>query len=272
MSSFSSSAPGVTVVTAVRNGRATLEDTIRTVLAQTYPGVEHVVVDAASTDGTQEMLAGCGARVRWVSERDLGPYDGMNKGIGMVEDPSRYIVILNADDMFHAPDAVERMMSGSAGEDFLYGRLERFDEELNYRDVIGREVRGRKLLYGMRCHHQTVFCRRAVFDRIGRFDLQYRIAADYDWVLRAFHDPGVSRRFVPVTVATMRRGGLSDVRYPESARERWRIVRQRFPSVDLVRYTLWTGFGDYGRFWLQQALKRVGLLNALRRTAKAVRR
>jgi len=264
--------PGVTIVTAVRNGRATLDDTIRSVLAQTYSDVEHLVVDAASTDGTQEMLAGFGARVRWVSERDRGPYDGMNKGIGMVEDPSRYIVILNADVRFHASDAVERMMKGSAGEDFLYGRLERFDEDLNYRDVIGREVQGRMLLYGMRCHHQTVFCRRAVFDRIGLFDLQYRIAADYDWVLRAFHDPGVSRRFVPVTVATMRRGGLSDVRYLDSVRERRRIVRRRFPFADLVRYTLWTGFGDYGRFWLQRALKRAGLLKAVRRGAKAVRR
>ena len=263
--------PGVTVVTAVRNSRATLDDTIRCVLAQTWPDVEHVVVDAASSDGTQDLLASYGPRVRWVSERDRGPYDGMNKGIGMVEDPSRYVVILNGDDLFHAPDAVEQMLRGASGEDVLYGRLERLDEELDYRDVIGREVRGRALLYGMRCQHQSVFCRRAVFDRIGRFDLQYRIAADYDWVVRVFHDAGISKRFVPVTVSTMRRGGLSDVRYLESVRERWRIVRTHFSRADLARYSLWTGFGDYGRYWLQQGLKRLGLLNVVRRAARAVR-
>lgn len=263
--------PGVTVVTAVRNCRATLAETIASVRAQTWPDVEHVVVDAASTDGTRELLEACDARVRWVSERDRGPYDGMNKGIGMVDDPARYIVILNADDAFFSHDAVERMLSGSGGEDLLYGRLERLDGTTGWRDTIGREIRGRALLYGMRCHHQTVFARRALFDRIGRFDLRWKIAADYDWVVHAFREPGVTTRFVPVTVATMRRGGLSDVRYLDSVRERWRIVRERFGPADLARYTAYTVFGDYGRFWLQQGLGRIGLLDAARALARAVR-
>jgi hypothetical protein len=121
----------------------------------------------------------------------------------------------------------------------------------------------------MRCHHQTVFCRRAVFTRLGGFDLQYRIAADYDWAVRAFRDPAVSRRFVPVVVAVMRRGGVSDTRYLESVRERWRIVRRHYPASDVLRYALWSGAGDYGRFWLQQGLRRVGLLNRARDLKRA---
>ncbi len=127
------------------------------------------------------------------------------------------------------------------------------------------------MLYGMRCHHQAMFCRRAVFDRVGGFDLRYRIAADYDWVVRVFHRPDVSKCFVPVVVATMRRGGLIDRGYLHSIGERWVIVNRNFPPLDVLRYALWTVFGDYGRYHLQQALERVGLLSHVRRLKRVWR-
>jgi glycosyltransferase involved in cell wall biosynthesis len=271
MTPHSLPAAGVTVVTAVFNGRSTLEDTLSSVRAQTWPDVRHVAVDGGSTDGTRELLESQGDSVRWISEKDRGLYDAMNKGLALIDDPSRYVIFLNSDDVFHGHDAVERVMCASSGEDLVYGRLERFDEELDYRDVIGREVDQRDMLFGMKCHHQAVFCRRAVFDTIGRFDLGYRIAADYDWMVRAFRDPRVSRRHVPVVVSTMRRGGLSDVRYLDSVRERWRVVRAHYPRLDQLRYAAYSGFGDYGRYWLQQGMKRVGLLNAARDAKRALR-
>lgn len=263
-------APGVTVITAVFNGRATLGQTLDSVRAQSWPDVRHVVVDGGSTDGTLDLLAAQGDRVRWTSGRDRGLYDAMNKGVGLEADASRYLIFLNADDLFHDADTVERILRGSDGEDLVYGRLERFDERLGHRDVIGREVTERDMLYGMRCHHQATFARRSVFDTIGRFDLDYRIAADYDWMVRAFLDPRVTRRHVPVVVATMRRGGLSDARYLDSVRERRRIVNRRYPPADRLRYAMWTPFGDYARYWLQQGLDRAGLLNAARGVKRAM--
>ena len=254
----------VAVITAARNAAPTLERTIESVARQTWRPVEHIVVDGASSDGSAALLARHAGRVRSISEPDRGLYDAMNKGVGLVADPDAYVIFLNADDTFHAPDTVERVMGAAGGEDFVYGRLERHDEELDYRDVIGREVTARDMVLGMRCHHQAMFTRARVFKRVGGFDLRYRIAADYDWAVRVFLDPGVSRRFVPVTVATMRRGGLSDRRYLASVRERWGIVRRHYPPAELLRYTLWTGFGDYARYYAQQGLKRVGLLNRVR--------
>lgn len=259
-----SSRPPVVVVTAVRNAAATLERTLESVARQTWRPLEHVVVDGASTDGTTALLERRGDRVRWVSEPDRGLYDAMNKGVARVSDPSAYIVFLNADDTFHTDDAVERALAAAAGEDLVYGRLERHDVVLDHRDVIGREVTARDLVLGMRCHHQAMLTRAAVFRRVGGFDLRYRIAADYDWAVRVFLDRGVSRRFVPVVLATMTRGGLSDRRYLASVRERWHVVRRRYPFGELLRYTLWTGFGDYLRYYVQQALARVGLLNRAR--------
>jgi len=122
----------------------------------------------------------------------------------------------------------------------------------------------------MRCHHQTLFCRREIFDRAGGFDLRYRIAADYDWAVRVFLRADVSKRFVPEVVATMRRGGISDRKYLDSVKERWRVVRDHYPPADRLRYALYTGVGDYGRYLLQQGLKRLGLLNRARDLKRAM--
>lgn len=256
--------PGVAVITAVRDAATTLERTLESVARQSWRPLAHIVVDGASRDGTRAILERHGPRVRWISEPDRGLYDAMNKGLAMVEDPGAYVLFLNADDTLHAEDAIERALAAAAGEDLVYGLLQRFDEELDHRDVIGREVTSRDLVLGMRCHHQAMLTRAPVFRRVGGFDLRYRIAADYDWAVRAFLDGAVTKRFVPVVVSTMRRGGLSDRRYLASVRERWHIVRRHYPAGELLRYTLWTGFGDYLRYGAQQVLRRLGLLNAAR--------
>jgi glycosyltransferase involved in cell wall biosynthesis len=256
--------PAVAVITAVRNAEATLERTLASVARQTWKPLEHIVIDGASTDGTRAILERQGAAVRWMSEPDRSLYDAMNKGLAMVRDHDAYVLFLNADDTFHADDAIESVLRAAAGEDLIYGLLERFDEELDYRDIIGREVTSRDLVLGMRCHHQAMLTRARVFERVGGFDLRYRIAADYDWAVRAFLNGSVSKRFVPVVVSTMSRGGLSDRVYLRSVRERWLIVRRHYPLAELARYTAWTGIGDYLRYYTQQGLKRTGLLNRAR--------
>ena len=256
--------PLVTVITAVMNGRATLEHNLLSVLEQSHSPVEHVVVDGGSTDGTLELIRRYAPHLRYVTGPDRGIYDAMNKGLALVPDPESYVIFLNADDAFAGRDTVERVMRAAAGEDLIYGLLERFDAELDYRDVIGGPVSPRDLVLGMKCQHQALLCRRRAFDVVGPFDLRYRIAADYDWVVRAFLHPGLTRRYVPEVISVMQRGGLSDRKYLESVRERWDIVRRHFSTLDLLRYTAYTGFGDYVRYWTQQGLKRVGLLNRAR--------
>jgi len=207
-----------------------------------------------------------------VSEPDRGIYDAMNKGLAMVRDPERYVIFLNADDQLAGPETLAAVMSRAQGEEFLYGRLERRDDPLGHRDVIGREVTKRDLLFGMKCHHQAILCRRRAFDRIGGFDLRYRLAADYDWVVRAFGNAGIPRRFVPVVVTAMHRGGVSDARYPASIRERWGIVRRHYSAGDLALYTLYTPFGDYLRYYVQRALRPLGLLNLARAVKQGLAR
>jgi glycosyltransferase involved in cell wall biosynthesis len=267
---LSSAAPAVTVITVVRNGAATIGASIESVLAQSHRPLEHVIVDGGSTDGTLDILGRYGDRVRWMSEPDRGLYDAMNKGLDLIRDPARYVIFLNADDSFHAPDVVARAFALSDREDFIYGRLERLDEELGDRDVIGRPVTSRDLLFGMRCHHQTILCRKGVFDRIGGFNIEYRIAADYDWVVRAFHSTEITRRFVPVVMATMRRGGFSERGYLDGARERRRIVRASYSRADAARFMAYSLYGDYLRWGLQQTLRPLGLIPLVRRLKRSL--
>jgi glycosyltransferase involved in cell wall biosynthesis len=256
--------PRICVITVVRNGAETIEATIRSVLEQTAVPLDYWIRDGASTDGTLEILQRYASRVRVRSEPDQGLYDAMNKGVGLVEDPGTYIHFLNADDRFAAPDALERVLAGAEGADFVYGLLERRDEELRDRDVVGRPVTRRDLLYGTRIAHQAILCRRRVFDLVGGFRTEYRYAADYDWMLRVFEKPDLSARFVPVVVASMGFGGLSWERFPAMARERFGIVRKHYPFPDVLRFSIYTVFGDYLRHYVQRVLRHAGLLHAAR--------
>ena len=259
------SAPApVTVITVVRNSARTIEAAVESVLAQSHRPLEYIVVDGCSTDGTLDILRRYGDRVRWKSMPDGGLYDAMNQGIARVPEPDTYIHFLNADDRFAANDSLERALAGSAGADFVYGRLERRDDALRYSDVVGQPVDRRALLYGTRIAHQAILCKRSVFDRVGGFQTEYRIAADYDWMLRVFEDRRITTRFVPVVIASMGFGGVSWEGFPALARERFRIVRRHYPLADVVRFSVYTVFGDYLRHYLQRALRGMGLLNAAR--------
>ncbi len=263
-------APRVTVITVVKNGALAIADTMESVLAQTHRPLEHLIVDGGSTDGTVDVIRKYGDRVRWISEPDRGLYDAMNKGVALVRDPERYVIFLNADDSLHTPDAIAQVLAKSNGEDFLYGRLERYDERHDDRDVIGKAVTSRDLLFGMRCHHQTILCRKSVFDRIGGFCLEYRIAADYDWVVRVFRSPDITRRFVPVVVATMRRGGVSERGYLDGIRERRQIVSAWYSRSDAARFMAYSIYGDYLRWGLQRLLRPLGLIPLVRRLKRSV--
>jgi glycosyltransferase involved in cell wall biosynthesis len=264
-------APDVTVITVVRNAEETLERTILSVLGQTHPSLDHLIMDGRSSDGTLDIVRKYQDHVRWISEPDRGLYDAMNKGLGLVVNPESYVIFLNADDVFHAPDAVERVLALSRGEEFLYGRLERRDASIGTSDVIGAPTTSRRMLYAMRCHHQAILCRRRVFDSIGAFNLEYRVAADYDWVIRVFQNDAIAKRFVPVIVATMNMGGVSDRGYLHGIWERRRVVRRRYSAADYRKFWIYSLFGDYLRFYAQRVLKRVGLLRAAR-SVKAIAR
>lgn len=264
-------APHVTVITVVRNARDALAGTIESVLAQTHRPLDYLVLDGASTDGTVELLRRCAGRLRFESAPDAGIYDAMNRAVAKVARPDSYLFFLNADDRFVAPDAVARVLAGGGGADFVHCLLERRDDALRTRDVVGGPVSLADLALQNRCGHQMIFCRRAVFDVVGDFDLRYPIAADYDWAIRVFQRAEISKRFVPEVCASMGAGGLSERRYARLLAERRRIVRERLGAAASARFMAYTLAVEYPRLAVRRLLGAVGLLRAARLVRRALR-
>jgi len=193
---------------------------MRSVFAQTYPRIEYIVIDGGSTDGTQDVIRDHAERLAyWTSEPDRGISDAFNKGVAAAS--GRLIGLLNADDWME-PDQIERAVAAleRTGADFVFG-------DLVYHDPAGRAVH-RVLgdatyarVIGSRMpevNHPTLLARRETYERIGLFDLRYRAAMDYDWLLRA-HLAGCRGVYEPGIAAHMTLAGVSDRAYARALGE-----------------------------------------------------
>ncbi|MBB5688885.1 glycosyltransferase [Roseomonas alkaliterrae] len=203
--------PLVSVVTVCRNAAATLQACLESVAAQTWPAVEHIVIDGVSTDGTLAMLEAWRPRLAvLVSEPDSGLYDAMNKGVARAR--GEFVLFLNADDLFAGPDALRDAMAAIAadpGGDVYYGSLEvRIGGERHVYAPPPPEKAAEEMVLGC-LPHQATLARRAVFERTGPFDLRWRRHADYAWWLAVIGDPEIRLRRIPTVIASFAMGGAS---------------------------------------------------------------
>ena len=259
--------PKVSVITVVRNNAAMIERCVRSVLAQTYPNIEYVVIDGASDDGTLEILQGFGERIDLlVSEPDGGIYEAMNKGLAQAT--GAYICFLNADDSY-TPEAVEASMRHILEHDlemsyagFVYERPDGVVAELADEP---RPWDASLLVQGMPGGHETIFARREVYDRIGPFDTSFRLAGDYDWVIRAFR-AGVRARPLFRNILTMSMGGASFNPFTERL-ENFRLLCREFGPLDPVFLNKLYELKFY-RNWHQRVLEDTELLEILDRAGK----
>jgi glycosyltransferase involved in cell wall biosynthesis len=203
----------ISIITVAFNVASTIADTLESVAFQTYPDVEHIVVDGASTDGTPELVRKCGRRVaRLISEPDHGIYDAMNKGLRLAT--GDIIGFLNADDVYADTGVLARVSTAmeTGRLDALFG-----DAEFVSPDRPGHPLRryrsGRfrpgRIAWGWMPAHPTLFLRRHVYDRFGLFRTDYRIAGDFELVARMFHGDTLKYRHVPEVLVRMRTGGVS---------------------------------------------------------------
>jgi glycosyltransferase involved in cell wall biosynthesis len=199
----------VTVVTPVWNGERTLARALASVAGQTYPAIEHIIIDGGSRDATLEIL-GAAARPPglWLSEPDAGLYDAINKGIALAS--GQYVKILNADDVLPL-DSVEIAMRAAAsvtGDHCIRGDLAITDDDDRVLKVVTRETRPWFLPEFFPILHPSWYLPTAVYARLGLYSTEYRVAADWEYFLR-LHAAGVPILHVDQVLAQFRRGGLS---------------------------------------------------------------
>ncbi|MGB7418565.1 MAG: glycosyltransferase family 2 protein [Erythrobacter sp.] len=203
----------ISLITASYNSAATIADTLRSVAAQTYPDLEHIVVDGASKDETMAIVEEYGDHLADArSEPDKGIYDAYNTGLSRVS--GDVIGFINSDDFYYGPHVIGEVAAAfdSANVDAVFADLIYVDPDDTDRVVRhwrGRELDQAALRRGFVPAHPTLFVRRSMFDKVGEFDTRFRLAADYDFMLRLFARHHAEARYVPQTWVRMRTGGAT---------------------------------------------------------------
>ena len=222
----------ISVVTAVWNRAATVGGAIDSVASQTYSHIEHLVIDGASTDGTMaEVDARRHAGMVVVSEPDRGIYDALNKGLA--RSTGDVVGLLHSDDFFADERVIARIADRFADPaiDAVYGDLDYVsasDPARVIRHWRAGEVTPAKLRRGWMPPHPTLFLRRHVIETHGAYDTGYRIAADYDVVLRWFGTARITSAYIPEVLVKMRVGGESNASLAKilrKSREDYRALR-----------------------------------------------
>lgn len=203
----------VSIITVVFNAVHTFVGTVQSVKNQTYRQIEYIVVDGASTDGTQDIIASHKKYIsKMVSEPDKGIYDAMNKGLKLAT--GEIICFLNADDMY-TDDRVIEQVAGCMTQnnlDALFGDAEFINSEHPARVVrrySSKHFCPERIAWGWMPAHPALFLHRRVYDRFGMFRTDYRIGGDFELVARIFHEGHLKYQYLPQVLVQMRTGGIS---------------------------------------------------------------
>ena len=202
----------ITIITITCNSAKSLPRTLESVLSQTYPDIEHVIVDGASTDGTKEIIEAYAKKhqnVRWKSEKDSGIYNALNKGIAM--STGDIIGFLHSDDVLYSPHSIEQIAAAFEDKriDVVYGDLQYCHEGKIIRRWKSNDFHPYSLKYGWMPPHPTMYVRKEVYQQVGEYDEWFHISADYDMMLRIFQR-GYHSQYIPEVLVRMETGGASN--------------------------------------------------------------
>lgn len=206
----------ISVITATYNSEKTLRDTIESVLNQDYPDIEYIIIDGASKDNTTDIIREYeyrfNGRLKWISEPDKGIYDAMNKGIYMAT--GDVIGILNSDDFYTSNIIVKYIANKlqSSDIDAVYGDIHYVnDDDLKkcVRYYSSKAFKRWQMRLGLMPAHPSFYCRKKLYEKYGGFDLSYKVAADFECLLRLIFVHKIRIQYIPMDFVTMRTGGAS---------------------------------------------------------------
>lgn len=204
----------VSIITASHNSVDTIVDTINSVLTQTYPDIEYIVIDGASSDGTKDIVTSFGQRIsRFVSEPDEGLYDAINKGIRIAT--GEIVGILNSDDFFCNNTVIERVVESFMGNeiDAVFGDVQ-FVDTVNTSRVVryysSKHFKTARFRFGFMPAHSSFYVKRELFEKLGYYKTDYKIAADYELLIRFLYINKISYKYLEMPFVSMRMGGVSN--------------------------------------------------------------
>lgn len=204
----------ISIITATYNSAATIKDTLMSVNNQDYPNIEHIIIDGNSNDKTLDIVQEYGKRVTTiVSEPDSGIYDAMNKGIKAAT--GDVVGILNSDDFYAYDDVVSKIVLAFESDntidgvytDLFYVKQDAPDEVV--RHWVSKPFKQKSFFKGWHPPHPTLYLKREVYENFGVFDLNFKLAADFELMMRFFEKYKIKTQYLNTTTIRMRLGGAT---------------------------------------------------------------
>jgi len=206
----------ISLITVTYNSALTIHNTIESILNQSYPNIEYIIVDGLSTDNTTNIIKEheylFGKRIKWISEKDSGLYDAMNKGIRMAT--GDVVGIINSDDFYHRTDLISNVVKVFKDEEVqaIYGDV-RFVKPNNLEKTVryysSKNFSPKRFRYGFMPAHPTFFTYRKYFEEFGYYKTDYKIAADFELLVRFLYVHRLNAKYIPLDFMKMRTGGTS---------------------------------------------------------------
>lgn len=234
----------VSIITVCFNAASTIEDALASVASQKNVNVEHIVVDGASADGTVEMVEKCKSVTTFVSEPDKGIYDAMNKGIKLAS--GEIVGTLNADDFYIGADVVSEIAHifkdpaiDACFADLVY--VDQMDTDKVVRYWKSQAYTEGLFKKGWMPAHPTFFVRKSVYERLGYFSLNYRIAADFELLFRFIEKNKIKTAYIPKVMVKMRLGGTTNVSFANVITQNKEIIatlRHHYSNFSLIGFIL----------------------------------
>ncbi len=205
----------VSIITVTYNSQSFLEQTICSVTEQSYANIEYIIVDGGSIDNTLSIIEKYRTRIhKFISEKDRGIYDALNKGIAMAT--GDIVGILHSDDFYTSKQVIAHVVEKiiSEGADALYADLN-YVQQNNTQKIVRKWHSGKyksgSFINGWMPPHPTFFVKREVYQKFGAFDLNFKTSADYELMLRLIHKHQISVSYLNECIVNMRVGGQSNV-------------------------------------------------------------
>lgn len=241
--------PKLSVITVVYNNVRDIERTILSVLGQTYNNIEYIIIDGLSNDGTLQAIEKYKNRVsKFISEKDKGIYDAMNKGLAIAT--GDYVIFMNSGDEFYDGETVAAVFATTDDADIYYGETQMIADDGQSlgqrRHKAPAKFTWKGFKYGMSISHQAIYIRRALTEP---YDSKYQLSADIDWIIRATKK---AKKIVNANryVAKYLVGGMSKKRHRQSLQERFDIMKQNYGLIPTILNHIVIAF-NLGWYWLK---------------------
>lgn len=227
----------ISLITATYNSAETLCDTLQSVLNQTFKDVDYIIIDGNSKDNTidivKEFEPKFEGRLRWISEKDKGIYDAMNKGVKMAQ--GDVVGILNSDDFFASDNVLEKVNAAFAENPTIEGvyadvrYVDWNDTSKTVRMFSGKDFKREKICWGQMPPHPSFYVKRECYDKFGLYSLDYPICADYDMFVKMIWIGNIKTLYINDIFVNMRSGGTSSNGlkvHRKIMKERMRCIRE----------------------------------------------